>query len=56
MNGVIDSIGQKLRNAREDRHLDIPDVAHKTKIPARFVKDLEDDEYSNFPSLTYCFI
>ncbi len=46
-------IGEKLTLAREQRAESILDVAHKTKIPARVIKDLEDNNYSNFASPVY---
>jgi cytoskeletal protein RodZ len=52
------SLGQKLKNAREQQGLSLADVAHKTRIPVPKLRDLEDDNYNTFGSLTYarCFL
>lgn len=50
---MLTPLGQQLRHAREQRGLSLLDVAHKTKIPAAKLRDLEEDIYTNFGSLTY---
>lgn len=47
------TLGQRLRHAREQRKLSAEDVAFQTKIPASHVRDLEDNAYTSFGSLTY---
>ena len=47
------SVGRKLQQARLARKLGIEDVAEQTKIRPDRIIDLEADEYSHFPNLTY---
>jgi cytoskeletal protein RodZ len=47
------TLGQRLKHAREARQLALMDVAHQTRIPVSRIKDLEDDNYTSFGSLTY---
>ena len=47
------SLGQKLKQAREQLGLSLADVAHKTRIPVPRLHDLEEDNYNTFGSLTY---
>ena len=47
------SLGQKLKQAREQQGLSLADVSHKTRIPVPRLQDLEDDNYNTFGSLTY---
>src|SRR5262249_32413880 len=46
-------VGWKLQQARLARQLEIDDVAETTKIRPERIVDLEADEYSHFPNLTY---
>lgn len=48
-----DSPGQRLEAARQQRGLTIDDVARSTKMRARQIRDLEADNYRNFPNLAY---
>lgn len=50
---MAESVGRKLQQARLARKLEIEDVAERTKIRPDRVIDLEADEYSHFPNLTY---
>ena len=50
---MVESVGRKLQQARLARKLEIEDVAEKTKIRPDRIIDLEADEYSHFPNLTY---
>jgi cytoskeletal protein RodZ len=50
---MADSVGRKLQQARLSRKLEIEDVAERTKIRPDRIIDLEADEYSHFPNLTY---
>jgi cytoskeletal protein RodZ len=50
---VAESVGRKLQQARLARKLGIEDVAEQTKIRPDRIIDLEADEYSHFPNLTY---
>ena len=50
---MVESAGRKLQQARVARKLEIEDVAEKMKIRPDRIIDLEADEYSHFPNLTY---
>ena len=50
---MAESVGTKLQQARLARKLEIEDVADSTKIRPERIVDLEADEYSFFPNLTY---
>ena len=50
---MVESVGRKLQQARLARNLEIEDVAERTKIRPDRIIDLEADEYSHFPNLTY---
>src|ERR1700722_19811307 len=50
---MVESVGRKLQQARLSRKLEIEDVAERTKIRPDRIIDLEADEYSHFPNLTY---
>ena len=47
------TIGQQLKQARNERGLSIEDVAFQTRIPAARVRDMEGDDLSHFANLTY---
>jgi len=47
------TIGERLREAREQNGQSIEDVAHATRIHANTLRGLEDDDYSGFASTTY---
>src|SRR5260370_36067937 len=50
---MVESVGRKLQQARLAKKLEVEDVAEKTKIRPNRIIDLEADEYSHFPNLTY---
>jgi cytoskeleton protein RodZ len=50
---MVESVGRRLQQARLARKLEIEDVADRTKIRPDRIIDLEADEYSQFPNLTY---
>jgi cytoskeletal protein RodZ len=50
---MAESVGRKLQQARLARKLELEDVAERTKIRPDRLIDLEADEYSHFPNLTY---
>ena len=50
---MAESVGRILQQARLARKLEIEDVAERTKIRPDRLIDLEADEYSHFPNLTY---
>src|SRR5512146_2163862 len=47
---MSDSIGARLRQARELRHLTLPQVSETTKLRAHYLQALENDDYSAIPS------
>ena len=47
------SVGHQLMQARQARGLSIEDVAFHTRIPHPRLRDLENDDLSNFANLTY---
>jgi len=48
-----DSVGQRLRAAREARGLTIEDVASSTRIPTRHLLSLEESDWGKLPASTY---
>src|SRR5215470_4854678 len=50
---MAESVGRRLQQARLARNLEIEDAAEITKIRPERIIDLEADEYSLFPNLTY---
>ena len=50
---MLESIGEKLRLARENRKLTYKDVMKETNISMTFLEALEDEEFEKFPSETY---
>jgi cytoskeletal protein RodZ len=47
------TLGQRLHIARESKGLSLQDVSHTTRIPVPRLRDLEEDTYTSFGSLTY---
>jgi len=47
------TLGQRLHIARESKGLSLQDVSHSTRIPVPRLRDLEEDTYTSFGSLTY---
>ena len=47
---MSDSIGARLRQARELRHLTIREVSETTKLRTHYLQALETDDYSAIPS------
>lgn len=50
---ATDSVGQRLRAAREAKGLSVEEVASTTRIPTRHLLSLEQSEWSNLPASTY---
>ncbi|MBP7948210.1 MAG: helix-turn-helix domain-containing protein [Verrucomicrobiales bacterium] len=50
---ATESIGRQLLEARVRKGLVVEDVEFKTHIPAARVRELENDDFSNFANLTY---
>jgi len=49
----MESIGEKLRLARERNNMTLDQVARDTHVAKRFLKALEDEDFSVFPGETY---
>lgn len=49
----MESIGEKLRNAREQRRLTLKEAAKETNIVAKYIEALENEEFDKFPGETY---
>jgi cytoskeleton protein RodZ len=47
------TIGETLREARMRRHLDIEDVESRTKIRAKYLRALENEEFGMLPGPTF---
>lgn len=47
------SVGHQLMQARQARFLSIEDVSFETRIPHQLLRDMENDDLSNFANLTY---
>ena len=47
------TVGQRLRAAREARGIDLVDIARDTRIPLRHLNALEADSHDGLPALTY---
>lgn len=47
------TIGQKLRGTRREKGLTIQDVAHATRIHPNMLLSIEEDDFSQFPSVAY---
>src|SRR3546814_18204533 len=46
--------GDKLRLAREAMHVDVEEIAARTRVPVRMLKSLEQGDYAALPGSTYC--
>lgn len=45
-----DSVGQVLKQEREERHLSIEEVSSTTRIPRKALESLEQDRFEDLPS------
>jgi len=50
---MVHSVGKKLQQSRLSKQLSIEEAARVTRIRPDKLLDLEDDNYSNFPSMSY---
>ena len=50
---TLGSIGRKLLVVRKSRGLSLEDVAFHTRIPVARLREMENDDLSNFASITY---
>lgn len=46
---MAESLGQKLRQAREEKDISISEVAEQTRISALYLESIENDDYRNLP-------
>ena len=49
----IESVGQRLRAAREAKGMSLEDVAAATRIPTRHLASLEESDWGKLPAATY---
>jgi transcriptional regulator with XRE-family HTH domain len=47
------SVGERLRVAREAKNLSLDDVARQTRIPVRHLEHIEREEWDSLPAITY---
>ena len=48
-----ESVGERLKAAREKKKLSLEDIADQTRIPLRHLQNLEASDWSNLPAPTY---
>lgn len=48
------TVGERLRHAREAQGLSLDDVASRTRIPTRHLQHIEREEWDALPAITYC--
>jgi cytoskeleton protein RodZ len=51
--GSVQTLGEKLRHAREEKQLALEDVARETRMRPERIADIEQDEFANFPNIAY---
>lgn len=51
--GHVNSVGERLRLAREAKSLTLEDVAMQTRIPIRHLRSIEDSQWDDLPAVTY---
>jgi cytoskeletal protein RodZ len=49
----VESLGGKLRNAREEKGLDFDQASKDTKVAIRYLQGLENEDFSGFPGEAY---
>ena len=49
----IETIGERLRRAREAKEMSLDDVARQTRIPIRHLQHIESEEWDAMPAPTY---
>lgn len=47
------SVGERLRQAREEQGLDLADIANRTRVPIRHLQAIEEGRFDAMPSPTY---
>jgi cytoskeletal protein RodZ len=53
MGGVADGVGNELRQARSQRQLSLHEAEEATKIRARYLQAIENEEWDQLPGDTY---
>jgi hypothetical protein len=51
--GQAETVGERLRRAREAKGLTLEDVATQTRIPIRHLRSIEDSNWQELPAVTY---
>ncbi len=51
--GDMPTIGQQLGETRREKGLTVSDVAHDTRIHPNMILNIEEDDFSKFPSVAY---
>src|SRR2546423_13813149 len=46
---MSESLGEKLRQAREEKGLNLADVAEQTRISSLYLQSIENDDYRTLP-------
>ena len=49
----VPSVGERLRAAREERGMNLEDIAAQTRIPRRHLESIENADWDNLPAPTY---
>jgi cytoskeletal protein RodZ len=49
----VPSVGERLRSAREEKGLNLEDIAAQTRIPRRHLESLETSDWDKLPAATY---
>lgn len=50
---MVETVGKKLQQARLRKKISVEEAAHATKVRPGRIADLENDDYTNFPNMTY---
>lgn len=50
---MVETVGKKLRQARQGKRISIEDASHETRIRPEQLTALERDDYANFANITY---
>lgn len=54
LEGVIMKIGEILKTERESKGLSLADIEEETKIRAKYLQALEEENYAEIPGKAYC--
>src|SRR5207302_3325617 len=50
---MVDTVGKKLQQARLQKHISLEEASRVTKMRPDRMTELEHDDYTQFPNLTY---